>query len=54
MLLILGCYGSSDFTTILLEIPFKANQGQVSDRNVFTDHKITAISPKKRKKILEP
>lgn len=37
--LILGCHGSSDLTTILLEVPFKAHQGQVSDWDVLTNHR---------------
>ena len=38
--IILGCHGSSDLATILLEVPFKTHQGQVRYLwYILTDHK---------------
>lgn len=46
--IILGCHGSSDLTTILLEVPFKTHQGQVRYLwDMLTDHKKKQL-PQKR------
>lgn len=37
--MLLGRYGSSELATILLEVPFTAHQGQVSDQNIFNAYK---------------
>lgn len=41
-----GCHGSSDLAAVLLEVPFKAHQGQVSDGDVVTDHRKRAVATK--------
>lgn len=44
--LTVGCHGSSDLEAVLLEVPFKAHQGQVSDGDVVPDHRKQAFATK--------
>lgn len=45
--LTIGCHGSSDLAAVLLEVPFKAHQGQVSDWDFVPDHTKWTVATKK-------